>query len=80
MCRLTEEKVGPTVGLLMPLRHFVGFFNVPVQEPTRWHPFYKSIPRNRPIELPFTTRLGYGGHTLDLSPGSQQGPNASEEL
>ena len=30
-------------------RHFVGFFNVPVQAPTRGHPFYTVIPRNRPI-------------------------------
>ena len=30
-------------------RHFVGFFNVPVQAPTRDHPFYTVIPRNRPI-------------------------------
>ena len=26
-------------------RHFVGFFNVPVQAPTRGHPFYTVIPR-----------------------------------
>ena len=25
-------------------RHFVGFFNVPVQTPTRGHPFYTVIP------------------------------------
>ena len=39
MCRGTEEEVGLTVGLP---RHgyFVGFFNVPVQAPTRGHPFY----------------------------------------
>ena len=30
-------------------RHFVGFFNVPVQAPTRGHPFYMVIPRNRLI-------------------------------
>ena len=30
-------------------RHFVGSFNVPVQAPTRDHPFYTVIPRNRPI-------------------------------
>ena len=30
-------------------RHFVGFFNLPVQAPTRDHPFYTVIPRNRPI-------------------------------
>ena len=49
-------------------RHFVGFFNVPVQAPTRGHPFYTVIPRNRPILSPFKTRLGYGWHILDLNP------------
>ena len=29
-----------------PHRHFVGFFNVPVQAPTRGHPFYTVIPTN----------------------------------
>ena len=38
-------------------RHFVGFFNVPVQAPTRGHPFYTVIPRNRPILAPFTITL-----------------------
>ena len=32
-----------------PRRHFVGFYNMPVQAPTRGHPFYTVIPRNRPI-------------------------------
>ena len=54
-------------------RHFVWFFNVPVQAPTRGQPFYKIIPRNRPIYSPFMTRLGYGLHILDLNPGSQRG-------
>ena len=40
MCRRTEaEEIGPTVGLPTPsYRHFVGFFNVPVQAPTRGYP------------------------------------------
>ena len=29
--------------------HLVGFFNMPVQAPTRGDPFYTVIPRNRPI-------------------------------
>ena len=29
--------------------HFVLFFNVPIQAPTRGHPFYMIIPRNRII-------------------------------
>ena len=37
MCRRTEE-VGRTVGLPCN-KHFVGFFNVPVQAPTRGHLF-----------------------------------------
>ena len=38
MSRQTEE-VGPTVGLPRH-RHFAGFFNKPVEAPTRGHPFY----------------------------------------
>ena len=49
-------------------RLFVGFFNVPVQAPTRGEIFYTVIPTNRPIQLPFTTRWGYGGHILDFTP------------
>ena len=30
-------------------KHFAGFFNVPVQTPTRDHPFYTVIPTHRPI-------------------------------
>ena len=39
-------------------RHFVGFFNVPVQAPTRGHPFHTVIPWNRPINSHFTITLG----------------------
>ena len=39
MCRRIEEEVEPTVGLPRH-RHFVGFFNVSVQTPTRDPPFY----------------------------------------
>ena len=49
-------------------RHFVGFFNVPVQAPIRDHPFYTVIPTHRPNESSFTTCWGYGGHILDLIP------------
>ena len=34
----------------------------------RDHPFYTLIPTHRPINSPFTTRLGYGGRILDLNP------------
>ena len=54
MYKRTEE-VGPTVGLPRH-RHFVGFFNVTVQAPTRRFPF-TVIPRNRPISVAFTTHM-----------------------
>ena len=49
MCRRTEEEeIGPTVGSQRQ-RHFVGFFNVPVQAPTRDQPLlYTVIPTHRP--------------------------------
>ena len=50
MCRWTEE-VGPTVRLPCH-RHFVGFFNVPVQATTRGQPS-TVIPRNRPNSVAF---------------------------
>ena len=43
-------------------RHFVGFFNVPIQAPTRDNPFHTVIPTHRPNKSPFTTRWGYGEH------------------
>ena len=65
MCRRTEEEVGPTVGLPRH-RHFVGFFNVPVQAPTRDHPFYTVIPTvcdKNEIDMYFRTfRLQVNGH------------------
>ena len=42
---------------LNAIRHFVRFFNVPVQAPT-----------HHPNKSPFTTRWEYGGHFLDLTP------------
>ena len=39
MCRRTEEKVLTTAGFPHH-RHFIWLFNVPVQAPTRGHPFY----------------------------------------
>ena len=57
MCGRTEEEAKSTVGLQRH-RHFVGFFNVPVQAPTRGQSFYKVIPRNRPILVAFYDTLG----------------------
>ena len=40
-------------------RHFVGFFNVPVQAPTRGHPFYTVIPKKKTAHLvAFNDTLG----------------------
>ena len=41
--------------------HFVGFLNVPIQAPTRGHPFYTGIPRNRP----YSRLLRQAGETED---------------
>ena len=72
ICRQTEEEVGPTVGL-PGHRHFVGFFYVPIQAPTRGQPFM-VIPRNRPISVAF---YDAHGDTMDLfsskTPGSTPG-------
>ena len=73
MCRRTEEEAGPTVGLPSH-RHFVGFFNVPVQAPTGDHTFYTVIPTPLPpISCLLRSRLGYGGHILDLTPPPRGG-------
>ena len=61
-------------------RHFVRFFNMHVQAPTRGHPFYTVISRNRPIKSPFTTGWGYGGHILDLNPGSKRRTSGQESF
>ena len=69
MCKWTEEEVGPTVGLPRH-RHFVGFFNVPVQY---WHGT-TLFQRNRPISVVF---YDTNGDTEDLfsslTPRSPQG-------
>ena len=49
-------------------RHFVGFFNVPVQAPTRGHPFYMVIPRNRPHLVAFYDTLGIRRTLSRLNP------------
>ena len=45
----TKEGVGHTVGLPSH-KHFVGFFNVPVQAPTRSN-LFTVFPRNRSISV-----------------------------
>ena len=55
-------------------RHFIGFFNVPVQVPTRDHPFIRLFRENAQFShSPFSIRWGYGGHILDVTPGSSRG-------
>ena len=57
MCRRTEEEVGPTVWLPRHI-YLVGFFVVPVQEPTRGHSVYSFFPRKRPISVAFYACIG----------------------
>ena len=54
-------------------RHFVGFFNVPIQAQTRDHPFYTVIPTHRPNKSPFTTCCEYRGRNLTETPASSRG-------
>ena len=67
MCRRTEEEVEPTVGL--PRHgHFVGFFYVPVQTPTRDPPFYGYSEKPPHYSRLLRHAWGYGGHILDVNP------------
>ena len=50
-------------------RHFVGFFNVPVQAPTRDPPFYGYSEKPPHFSRLLRHAWGYGGHILDLTPG-----------
>ena len=52
-------------------RHFVWFFNVPVQPPTRGHPFYGYS--EKPSHLvAFYDNWGYGGPILTITPRGPQ--------
>ena len=64
MCRQTEE-VGPTVGLPCH-RHFVGFFNVPVQAQPQGQPFYGYSEKKTHFSHLLQRALGYGGPTCFL--------------
>ena len=48
-------------------RHFVGIFNVPVQAPTRDHPFIRWFRHTAPISRLLRSRWGHGGDILDLT-------------
>ena len=64
--RFTEE-AGPTAGFPRH-RHFLGFFNVPVQAPTRGHPFYGYSEKPPHFNRLLRCALGYGWHILILNP------------
>ena len=51
-------------------RHFAGFFNVPVQEPTRDHPFYGYSEKPPHFSRLLWHAWWYGGYILNLTPGS----------
>ena len=60
-------------------RHFVGFFNVPVLHRHVTTLFIRWFRHNAPFSRLFTTRWGYGGHIIDLSPpASSRGYNLEE--
>ena len=67
MCRRIEEEVEPTVGLPRH-RHFVEFFNVPVQAPTRDPPLYGYSEKPPHFSRLLRHAWRYGGHILDLNP------------
>ena len=71
MCRRIEE-VEPTVGSHRHI-HFVGFFNVPVQAPTRDPSFYGYSEKPPHFSRLLRHAWGYGGHILDLTLGSTRG-------
>ena len=73
MCRRTEEEVVPTVGVQTQLRHFVGFFNVPVLH-RHGIPFLYGYSEKPPHFVAFYDTLGYGGCILVLNlPASAKG-------
>ena len=55
-------------------RHFIGFFNVPVQAPTRAHPIYGYSEKP-----PFSRILRHAGDTEDLFHLKPRGPNGEAE-
>ena len=67
MCRRTENEVGPTVGFTRQ-RHFVGFFNVPVQSRTRDHLFYGCSEKPPHFSGLLRCALVYGGRILTPDP------------
>ena len=58
-------------------RHFVGFFNVPVQAPTRDQPFYGYSEKPPQFSRLLRHARGYGGHILALTTGFPWGHRIS---
>ena len=75
-CRLTEE-VGPTVGLQRH-RHLVGFFNLPVQAPTRGQRLYSYSEKPPHFSRLLQWALGYGGPIFILNPRVPTGKKGRE--
>ena len=76
--RRTEEEVEPTVGLPRH-RHFAGFFNVPVQTPTRDPPLYGYSEKPPHFSRLLRHAWGYGWHILDLNPRVPTGGSKSKD-
>ena len=61
-------------------RHFVGFFNVPVQTPTRGHPFYTVYSEKRPHLIAFYDTPGIRRiHSRLNPPGPHRVMHANNE-
>ena len=58
-------------------RHFVGFFNVPVQAPTRDQPFYGYFEKPPQFSRLLRHARGYGGHILASTTGFPWGHRIS---
>ena len=53
--------------------HFVGFFNVPVEAPTRGQPFYGYSKKPLHFSRLLLHTWGYGGRILNLTPQVPEG-------
>ena len=74
MCRWTEEEVRPIYMVGLPRhRHFIGFFNVPVQAPTRGQPFYGYAEKQPHFSRLLRHSWRYVRSILALNPGVPMG-------
>ena len=72
MCRRAEKKIEPADGLPTH-RHFVWFFNMPVQASARGRPFYGYSEKPPYFSRLFRRAWGQGGHILLLQPRFPRG-------